>query len=105
MIPGGKREEIMFCVKCGKELKEGAGFCKYCGTQVRMAETSREVSRDVPPAISPEASRKVSPGGNDGEEKEEQSSLYRSASPERRKAQQTTGSLLIGRSIQDLLMR
>ena len=25
----------MFCVKCGKELKEDAKFCPYCGAEVR----------------------------------------------------------------------
>ncbi len=24
----------MFCSKCGKELKEGVGYCNYCGTEV-----------------------------------------------------------------------
>lgn len=25
----------MFCVKCGKELKDDAKFCPYCGAEVR----------------------------------------------------------------------
>ncbi len=29
----------MFCVKCGKELKEGARFCIFCGAQVADKET------------------------------------------------------------------
>ena len=29
----------MFCKRCGKELKEGAQFCQYCGTKVMAGKT------------------------------------------------------------------
>lgn len=29
----------MFCVKCGKELKDDAKFCPFCGTVVRGNQT------------------------------------------------------------------
>ena len=36
----------MFCQKCGKELKENAKFCNYCGTSVsgeKPAQMTQEV--------------------------------------------------------------
>ena len=32
-IPG-KREKRMFCMNCGRELKEGTKFCSSCGARV-----------------------------------------------------------------------
>lgn len=32
----------MFCRKCGKEIKEGANFCPYCGTAVERKEEKPE---------------------------------------------------------------
>lgn len=33
----------MFCTKCGKEIKEGAKFCVYCGETVQVLTTKTEV--------------------------------------------------------------
>ncbi|MCR5419488.1 MAG: zinc-ribbon domain-containing protein, partial [Lachnospiraceae bacterium] len=38
IIPGGGF--IMFCTKCGKELKEGTKFCTACGAEVKRAGAS-----------------------------------------------------------------
>lgn len=37
----------MYCKQCGKELKEGAKFCEYCGTQ-NTAESSVENTAENP---------------------------------------------------------
>lgn len=34
----------MFCKRCGKELKEGAQFCQYCGTKVAVTAGKTEES-------------------------------------------------------------
>ena len=31
---------MTFCIKCGKEISEGADFCTYCGTQVSSTKES-----------------------------------------------------------------
>lgn len=29
-----KEVRIMYCIKCGKEMKEAAGVCPYCGERI-----------------------------------------------------------------------
>lgn len=41
----------MVCHNCGKELSEGALFCRYCGVMVQAPETAAEVSADNAQAI------------------------------------------------------
>ncbi len=39
----------MFCVKCGKEIKDGARFCPECGTQVTVAKMEvKKTVQDIP---------------------------------------------------------
>lgn len=38
----------MFCTNCGKELKEGSVFCRYCGTKVKKPANTEAVP--APPA-------------------------------------------------------
>lgn len=35
----------MFCKNCGKELKDGAQFCQYCGQKVLMSVSPEKVSQ------------------------------------------------------------
>lgn len=32
----------MECIKCGKQLKDGANFCRFCGTQVKVIEEEKK---------------------------------------------------------------
>ncbi|VVB75064.1 zinc-ribbon domain protein [Candidatus Tiddalikarchaeum anstoanum] len=36
----------MFCEDCGKEIKDNAKFCKYCGAKVVVEEKPEEVVRE-----------------------------------------------------------
>ena len=40
---------IMFCEKCGTELKEGAMFCQGCGTKVTQQSVPVEPVQPVQP--------------------------------------------------------
>ena len=37
----------MYCAKCGKELKDTAKFCIYCGAKIRKSKSKRSVLRKV----------------------------------------------------------
>lgn len=43
----------MFCTECGKEVREGAKFCPYCGKPIKMAEKklSAEKKRNAEKSI------------------------------------------------------
>ncbi len=31
-----EQQEILFCTSCGKQIEDGAKFCRYCGAEIRM---------------------------------------------------------------------
>ena len=35
----------MFCTECGKEVREGAKFCPYCGKPIKTAEKKRSTEK------------------------------------------------------------
>ncbi len=42
----------MYCLNCGKEIKEGSGFCPYCGAPQNGAPVSQNY--EVPQSESPQ---------------------------------------------------
>lgn len=38
----------MFCIRCGKQLCEGARFCEYCGAPVGEIDSAGRVEHAVP---------------------------------------------------------
>lgn len=50
--------KIQFCGKCGRELTEGSGFCRFCGWKVLQPEPEEIQTGLEPPAV--EASEKTS---------------------------------------------
>ncbi len=48
----------MYCWKCGKEIKDGAVFCRYCGAEQEDATPTRE---DYHPGILVEPTQKTTP--------------------------------------------
>ena len=36
----------MFCVKCGKEVKDGTKFCTNCGAELEAKEAPKEEVKD-----------------------------------------------------------
>ena len=34
----------MFCPSCGKEIKDGSKFCKYCGADIKSKKSSPQSS-------------------------------------------------------------
>ena len=52
----------MKCKQCGKELKQGAKFCVYCGARVDDADLGQTVTvAPVEPAVDPDATMTVDP--------------------------------------------
>lgn len=52
----------MKCKQCGKELKQGAKFCVYCGARVDDADLGQTVTvAPVEPAVDPDATATVGP--------------------------------------------
>ena len=52
----------MKCMQCGKELKQGAKFCVYCGARVDDADLGQTVTvAPVEPAVDPDATATVGP--------------------------------------------
>ena len=49
----------MFCTKCGKELDEGARFCKVCGSPTKVVQTAAEPVQLPPTASSAALASKV----------------------------------------------
>ena len=49
----------MFCVNCGKQIKEGAAFCPHCGAKQPIIETQPS-NRNQQAALNEEPSRQSS---------------------------------------------
>ncbi len=49
----------MFCTKCGKELDEGAKFCRVCGSPTKVVQTAAEPVQLPPTASSAALASKV----------------------------------------------
>ena len=37
----------MYCMKCGKEIKDGALFCNWCGCKTNLAEQEQKSVSDI----------------------------------------------------------
>lgn len=47
----------MICSNCGKEISETALFCKFCGTQVKIQNTTENEEKEKPASIPTNKSR------------------------------------------------